>query len=45
MKKLNKIFWWSLIVLWSMPELIYMFITKEPSKIANWLFNKLKLWD
>ena len=43
MKKLNKIFWWGLIVLWSTPEFIYMFNTKEPSKIAHWLFNKLKL--
>lgn len=39
MKKL----WWTLIVLWAIPELVYMIITKEPSKVAKLLFNKVDL--
>ena len=41
--KSNKPFWWILVVVWSLPESIYMFITKEPSKIAKFLFKKLGL--
>lgn len=41
--KLNKLFWFTLFFVWSFPELIYMFITKEPSKIAKCLFEKLGL--
>jgi hypothetical protein len=38
-----KYIWWILIILWSIPESIYMVITKEPSKIAQFLFNKVNL--
>ncbi len=41
--KTNKIFWWITLVLWSIPESIYMVITKKLSKIAIFLFNKLDL--
>jgi hypothetical protein len=41
--KLNKIFWWTIAILWSIPEFTYMVITKEPSKIARFLFEKLGL--
>jgi hypothetical protein len=38
-----KYIWWILIILWSIPESIYMIVTKEPSAIAQYLFKKLKL--
>lgn len=45
--KINKIFWWTLIVIWSIPETVYTVnsfgIIKEPSKVANYLLNKVGL--
>lgn len=38
-----KYLWWALIILWSLPETFYMVITKELSKVAQFLFNKVKL--
>jgi hypothetical protein len=38
-----KYIWWILITLWSIPEMVYMIITKEPSKIAQYLYNKVNL--
>jgi hypothetical protein len=38
-----KKFWWTLIVIWSIPALVYMIITKEPSKVAKFLLNKVGL--
>jgi hypothetical protein len=38
-----KYIWWVLIILWSIPEIVYMVITKKPSKIAQFLFNKVNL--
>ena len=43
--KLSKLFWVVLIFVWAFPEFIYMAITKEPSKIAKFICEKLKLWD
>lgn len=41
--KLNKTFWWMIAILWSIPEFINIVITKEQSKIANFLYEKLGL--
>ena len=38
-----KYIWWTLIIFWSIPEMMYMFIKKEPTKIAQFLFNKVGL--
>jgi hypothetical protein len=38
-----KYVWWTLIVVWSIPETIYMIATKEISSISEFLFNKLNL--
>lgn len=46
---MEKIFWWVLICLWSIPELIYgIFSNKEVSdgnlsKVARFLFKKVGL--
>jgi len=41
--KLNKTFWQMIAILWSIPEFIYIVITKKPSKIAKFLCEKLGL--
>jgi hypothetical protein len=38
-----KYIWWTLIILWAIPEIMYMVVTKEPSKIAQFLLNKVGL--
>lgn len=43
MKTRSKLFWWSLIIIWSIPESFYMIVTKELSKTAQFLFNKIGL--
>lgn len=41
--KINKIFWWILTILWAFPELFYISISKEVSKIGKCLADKLEL--
>jgi hypothetical protein len=38
-----KYIWWTLIVLWSIPEMVYIVITKEPSRVCKFLANKVNL--
>jgi hypothetical protein len=35
--------WWTLIVVWSIPETIYMIATKETSSVSEFLFKKVNL--
>jgi hypothetical protein len=37
------ILWIVIAILWSIPEFFYIVITKEPSKIAQFIANKLNL--
>lgn len=39
--KTNKIFWWSLLILWTPFEAIQLFFTKELSQIAIFLRDKI----
>lgn len=36
-----KILLWLFLVIWIIPECVYMIITKEVSKLGFWLINKL----
>lgn len=38
-----KYIWWVLIILWSIPETVYIILIKEISKIGEFLFNKVNL--
>jgi hypothetical protein len=40
---MKNIFWTIMAALWSIPEFFYIVITKEPSKVAQFLINKLNL--
>jgi hypothetical protein len=35
--------WWTLIVVWSIPETIYMIATKKMSSVSEFLFKKVNL--